>query len=342
MLLYLSPAFFCDVSDGWRLSRDKRVAVSLAGIFSTFMLAGVCSLLRLALPLPEFMAPLIVGLYVGAIVNAIPTIKFDGYIALMSWKNKPFLRDKAMRAWKDGFVHWLNGTTQTMHAPDDSLNHTSAEMRVYGLLCSFTPMILIYSLYASCINVLGLSTAGLLLCTIIPWLLCAIALRTAASLARQAFAHRRNPMTLTIRTAMTAMIACAVLCLFPVSQSRSASYYNNQNGTISITPLSGEQLPVGTKLTVKQQGLLGSKTVGSATITGEPTDGDVPVGTYTPSIVWDSDQLVNRRIQLAQWDTGKASPQQPIGVVFWTTRHANIAHWLWTQMVTFPLGPFLH
>ncbi|MDD6373250.1 MAG: hypothetical protein PUF97_01975 [Bifidobacteriaceae bacterium] len=109
MLFYLSPACFCDVSDGWRLNSRKRLAVASAGIISTFMLAGLCSMLRYIPGMPSFMATLVAGLYTGAIINAIPTVKFDGYFALMAWREQPFLRDNAMRQWKELIVDLCSG-----------------------------------------------------------------------------------------------------------------------------------------------------------------------------------------------------------------------------------------
>ena len=42
MLFYLTPAFFCDVSDGWRLPRsDQRVRIAMAGIATQATLGGL-------------------------------------------------------------------------------------------------------------------------------------------------------------------------------------------------------------------------------------------------------------------------------------------------------------
>lgn len=100
MLFYLAPAFFCDVSDGWRLPHPwQRVQVAMAGVATQVVVGGLAAL---TIPLTP-MGPLRAGIVLFATVmlasaalNLLPFVKFDGYIALMSHLDKPGLRDRAM------------------------------------------------------------------------------------------------------------------------------------------------------------------------------------------------------------------------------------------------------
>lgn len=100
MLFYMSPAFFCDVSDGWRLSRkEQRVRVALAGIATQTVIAGAAALGALFLgpsDLRDAVLVFAVATYFSGVVNLLPFVKLDGYIALMSHLDVPHLRDRAM------------------------------------------------------------------------------------------------------------------------------------------------------------------------------------------------------------------------------------------------------
>ncbi|MCT1477618.1 daptide biosynthesis intramembrane metalloprotease [Microbacterium sp. p3-SID336] len=106
MLLYLTPAFFVDVTDGWRLSaRRHRVGVALAGpAVHAVVGAGAC-LAALVLPQrPIRLTLLLLAVACGVIiaVNLIPFVRFDGYLALMSALDEPNLRNRTIRdaaAW---------------------------------------------------------------------------------------------------------------------------------------------------------------------------------------------------------------------------------------------------
>lgn len=113
MLLYLAPAFFVDVTNGWRLpDRRARVAVALAGPGVHAALGGIC-----------FLAAGVTGdgaartalLLLGAastgvvLVNLIPFVRFDGYLALMSWLDEPGLRARTIADAGDAVRRLLFG-----------------------------------------------------------------------------------------------------------------------------------------------------------------------------------------------------------------------------------------
>jgi putative peptide zinc metalloprotease protein len=99
MLFYGVPALFCDVTDAWRLDRRQRVGVALAGIRLNLFVAAISSLLvstmhagsgRQALSYIGFVNLLI------AAINLCPLVKFDGYIAVVGWRDEPHLRARCM------------------------------------------------------------------------------------------------------------------------------------------------------------------------------------------------------------------------------------------------------
>lgn len=111
MLFYLTPAFFCDVSDGWRLpKREQRAWTALAGVAVQSTVAGAAaagSLLLAPGGAREGMLAFAAMTYLHGLLNLIPFVKFDGYIALMSIVDIPHLRAKTMtdaRRWVAGIL----------------------------------------------------------------------------------------------------------------------------------------------------------------------------------------------------------------------------------------------
>ncbi|WP_269858697.1 daptide biosynthesis intramembrane metalloprotease [Streptomyces sp. RPT161] len=100
MLFYLTPAFFCDVSDGWRLPRrEQRAWTALAGVAVQWTVAGAVASGSLLVPsgeLGDCALAFAAMTYLHGLLNLIPFVKFDGYIALMSMVDIPHLRTKAM------------------------------------------------------------------------------------------------------------------------------------------------------------------------------------------------------------------------------------------------------
>lgn len=101
MLFYLViPSFFCDVTDGFKLSRRAQVDVALAGIVAQAQLGALCSPLLWGPEPVGAMARLYLGLNLVMIVgNLIPFVALDGYFALRAMVGVPDLRAMAMRLW---------------------------------------------------------------------------------------------------------------------------------------------------------------------------------------------------------------------------------------------------
>lgn len=140
MLFYLLPAFFCDVSDGWRLPSGRdRVHVALAGIAVQVGIGGLAACVALVTPdaVAEPLALFAVATYLASLANAVPFIKLDGYIALMNHVGVSHLRDKAMADARAATAHVLVGAGEVPRR----LPHRWAVP--YGLACTVFPLVVV-------------------------------------------------------------------------------------------------------------------------------------------------------------------------------------------------------
>jgi len=98
-LIYLGLlTFFVDTSDIWLSPRRARIAVSWAGPYSGFVLAGLFSLL-LFIPgqaIGQFFYQVAFSAYLVSVAQLNPFAKYDGYFILMDWLETPRLREQAI------------------------------------------------------------------------------------------------------------------------------------------------------------------------------------------------------------------------------------------------------
>lgn len=143
MLFYFTPAFFCDVTDGWRLPRkNQRVVVALAGILFQLVVAGLVSIIALFPISTELSTALIIFAvlnYVSCFINVLPFIKLDGYLALMTYLDKPFLREKMMAGARNWILRVLFGGTDYGQSP-------SAGTVFLGILSMVMPLYIVGTL----------------------------------------------------------------------------------------------------------------------------------------------------------------------------------------------------
>lgn len=100
MLFYLMPAFYVDVTDVWLEPWWRRIAVSWAGPYSGFTVAGACSILVWLFPHSGLVGTLLfkfaVASYFTDALNLMPLLPLDGYYILMDWLEIPQLRQRAL------------------------------------------------------------------------------------------------------------------------------------------------------------------------------------------------------------------------------------------------------
>ena len=143
MLIYFSPAFYCDVSDAWMFpKRRDRMYVTLAGGYAQLMLWGICAIIwRMTEPdtyINHIM--LIVVLFSGlqTLFNFNPLIKLDGYYMLSDYLEIPNLRSKAFSSlW-----NWITRSSRRKPFREERAQLTYG---VFAVIFSTSLLIAVYS-----------------------------------------------------------------------------------------------------------------------------------------------------------------------------------------------------
>jgi len=141
MLIYFSPAFYCDVSDSYMFpKRTNRMAVALAGGYAQLTVWGICTMLWRITDTDAYInkLALIVVVFSGlqTLVNFNPLIKLDGYYMLSDFLEVPNLRGKALRALWD----WIAGNGKSSW----SMREKRAQL-IYGAASAvFSISLLVY------------------------------------------------------------------------------------------------------------------------------------------------------------------------------------------------------
>lgn len=101
MLLYFSPALYCNVNDAWTLERKAhRLWVTFAGGWTGLLLAALAAFVWVTtqpgtVPHELAVVTMLLGGSVVLILNFNPLIPLDGYYALMDWLDVPNLRARS-------------------------------------------------------------------------------------------------------------------------------------------------------------------------------------------------------------------------------------------------------
>ena len=101
LLLCLSPAMYCNVSDAWTLpNKWHRIIISAAGIYVELMIAAAATFLWWNTPSGTFSNSLCLSLMIVCSVSTVlfngnPLMRYDGYYVLADWLEIPNLRDRS-------------------------------------------------------------------------------------------------------------------------------------------------------------------------------------------------------------------------------------------------------
>jgi putative peptide zinc metalloprotease protein len=110
LLMCLSPALYCNVTDAWTLAdKWKRIIISFAGIYVELIIAAGATFVwwyTPAYPIANNIALCVMVLCsVSTVVfNANPLMRFDGYYMLADWLEIPNLREKSNRFLNNLFL----------------------------------------------------------------------------------------------------------------------------------------------------------------------------------------------------------------------------------------------
>ena len=124
LLLYGSPAFYCDVSQAWRLAPRRRLWVALAGVRVNITVGAAAAVNAAMLP-PGPFRQLLSGMTVFnlllSLLNLCPFVKFDGYVGLAGLLDHPNLRTKAMAAARDLIGRVIYGGRRPVERPTERM-----------------------------------------------------------------------------------------------------------------------------------------------------------------------------------------------------------------------------
>ena len=115
LLMCLSPALYCNVSDSWTLaSKWKRIIISFAGIYVELIIAAIATWVWWYTPgEPEVnriaMCLMTLCSISTFVFNANPLMRFDGYYIMADWLEIPNLRDRCNKYLKNQFCEFCLG-----------------------------------------------------------------------------------------------------------------------------------------------------------------------------------------------------------------------------------------
>lgn len=101
MLRLFIPAFYCDVTDAWRLSKNKKLFVTFAGGFSQVVIGSIAVIIWFFaephLWLSDLAYLVIFGSFFTMWINLNPLIKLDGYYMLSDFLEMPNMKNESTK-----------------------------------------------------------------------------------------------------------------------------------------------------------------------------------------------------------------------------------------------------
>src|SRR5262245_7682852 len=110
LLMCLSPALYCNVTDAWTVANKwKRIVISFAGIYVELIIAAIATFVwwyTPHLPVTNNIALCLMTLCSVStfVFNANPLMRFDGYYMMADWLEIPNLRDRSNKYLNNLFL----------------------------------------------------------------------------------------------------------------------------------------------------------------------------------------------------------------------------------------------
>lgn len=283
MLFYFTPAFFCDVTDGWRLAHSRqRVQVALVGIAVQSVVGGAAALVAVVVRgqvLQDTLLVFAVSTYVACAVNLLPFVKLDGYLALMSHLDIPHLREKAILAAR----RWI-GTVLFGAEPEHPLPGLRWAVP-FGLGCIAMPVYIVGTVLLLLFDLLtALGIAGTVVVLLVAGGVVAYALRGFLRIAREARVGGAPMWRLSIVSIATLGLLVAAGGLVTVPDSVNGGYVVSGGSTYFVLTSEAREVPIRAEVELLRSGLLTSSIVGRAAVASgdvsyvpAPTDAFLPI-----------------------------------------------------------------
>ncbi|MBO9625495.1 MAG: hypothetical protein J7484_03870 [Microbacterium sp.] len=275
MLFYLAPAFFCDVTDGWRLSRrTQRAAVALAGPAVHLLCAAIAAIAAHVTTASELRVALVLyalSCLAICLLNLLPFVQLDGYLALVAVLDHPYLRRDALHAADVAVARAVFGirlTADGVTADAPALRERRGLLVCFGVLCRLFPIALVgVVLHRYVTSIAGLGVLPALAYFALLALVVGVAIRTAIRGVRALMARRPTLLRSIIGTLVIAAVGTASL-LCPVRASHQGGVLVDGDGDGARLVLTDGQTPppAGTVVQIESNGVLLSEHLGAATV----------------------------------------------------------------------------
>ncbi|MGF6834173.1 putative peptide zinc metalloprotease protein [Paenarthrobacter sp. TE4293] len=336
MLFYLSPAFFCDVTDGWRLSsRKQRVLVALAGPLVHVGLGSLVLAGQALLPeSPVKDAAVLYGVicYAVAVLNLFPFIKLDGYVALMSAVDIPHLRKKSLEALTDVVSFHLLGSRRTLR--------TNGLLPWFGLASFVAGIALMAIGYQRLMPIfLQLGHVGHLVVVAVLCLLLVVALRGVIRFLRFAATNGSPRWRRILVVLLGLLVGGALLVVIPVRAVTVAGYTYRDGQLTIVAPVEGPHgaISAGDRVTLQSQGMIIHENLGRAAVGDQPPSTSMaPLDTLVPiALAGDTLPAMAFGAKLESGTNLSSSGRAEVT----SQQETSLGEWLWTSITASPLWP---
>jgi putative peptide zinc metalloprotease protein len=335
MIFYLSPAFFCDVSDAWALPVDQRAPVAAAGIVAHLTLGGLASLAGLALSgtTARALVVFVCLCYLYGLLNALPFVKLDGYVALATSLDVPFLRDRARGEFHRWIGGWLFGSRLEGGLPG------CWWAPLYGAACSLMPVLLVVTgLLALSAVLVPLGPAGAVVVAALGAGAGAAAVVLAVRLGRRLWCERTGLLRFAAGTAAAAsLVAALTLVHLPAHVAGGYAVVSGRPVVVAGRPASLAALRPGQRLRIQAPGLVPGATTALAMV---DRSGPIPCTVPLAALVAVRDTGHTLRAACrgvaVRPVAGRGAPD--VGAFRVATGRWALWDWLWRSLVDPALG----
>ena len=265
MLFYASPAFFVDVTNGWRLAdRRARVFVALAGPAVHGTIGSTAAIAALVTPDADVRDTLLILALASwgiVAVNLVPFVRFDGYLALMSALDIPNLRASAIGDVRDAAARLVLG------APPRPRRLRRPWTLLFGVLSVATPVVLIVWALDRILRAVAAGGAAGAVATLVVQALVAAALVVGVLRGtRRLLADGAKPVRIAVVGASAVAIAAVLGLAIPVQTGVSIGFVADGSAVLLVTAGDEPALVPGAPLTLSTQGVLGRRELARSTV----------------------------------------------------------------------------
>jgi putative peptide zinc metalloprotease protein len=281
MIFYLSPAMFCDVSDAWRLNHLQRARVALAGIMVQIGVSGAAACasgFAGSGQVGDLLVLFSIVNLAASVINTVPFVKLDGYIALMSYLDRPNLRAASMASVRERCVALLTGKPREVREP--------AWLPWFGIACVSAPVVLVVRGLGNWLDaLLSLGYFGYFLSAAVGCFLVIVLFRSVRGFVKALRGAKVRPLRAIGFVVVVGALLTAVAYI-PVTTSQNASYAVTADGQVELRIPQGvydQTVQPGDRVDLVRSGMVLHQSVGTAAVTISPArDEMIPLTALIP------------------------------------------------------------